>query len=139
MSTFKEKSFKVTAEKVIDELIKELLIEQKKLEKINDKVMKHEIIERLNIKELDSRIHDEIKLFEEINTKIKKLNKKIMKNMFWDETDETLEGLGRKKEAEKIESVHKIKAYRIGIKSIQQEAKTEREQLNIEKTYITLF
>ena len=43
-----KKSFTETTE-VIDELIKELLIEQEKLEKINDKITKHEIIERLLI------------------------------------------------------------------------------------------
>ena len=43
-----KKRFAETTE-VIDELIKELLIEQEKLEKINDKITKHEIIERLLI------------------------------------------------------------------------------------------
>ena len=33
-----------------EELLEELLEEQKELEKIDNKIMKHEIIERLNIK-----------------------------------------------------------------------------------------
>ena len=49
--------------------------------------------------------------------------------MFCDEANETLERLGRKIEAEKIENVNKIKAYRIRIKSIKQEAKRERKGL----------
>ena len=58
--------------------------------------------------------------------------------MFCDETNETLERLGRKIEAEKIENVNKIKAYRIRIKSIKQEAKREREGLNIKKEGIKI-
>ena len=47
--------------------------------------------------------------------------------MFWDETNETSERLGRKIEAEKRENVNKIKTYRIRIKSIKQEER-ERER-----------
>ena len=56
MSTSRKK-LNESAEEVIDELIDELLEEQKKVEKINNKIMKHEIIERLNIKELKLEKH----------------------------------------------------------------------------------
>ena len=36
--------------------MEELIEEQKKLEKINDTIMKHEIIKRLNIKEIESEM-----------------------------------------------------------------------------------
>ena len=60
--------------------------------------MKNEIIERLITKEIRSKILDEVKVLEEIKTKLRKLKTKIVKNWFWDETDEqeTLERLERK-------------------------------------------
>ena len=60
--------------------------------------MKNEIIERLITKEIRSKILDEVKVLEEIKTKLRKLKTKIIKNWFWDETDEqeTLERLERK-------------------------------------------
>ena len=59
--------------------------------------MKNEIIERLITKEIRSKILDEVKVLEEIKTKLRKLKTKIIKNWFWDETDEqeTLERLER--------------------------------------------
>ena len=48
-------------EKRYEKLLKELLEEYKKLEKINQKIEKHEIIERINIQETESEILDEKK------------------------------------------------------------------------------
>ena len=73
--------------------------------------MKHEIIEKLNIKEIMSEIFDESKVLDKIKTKLINLKKKIMKKWFWDKTDkqETLEIHERKIETEKIEKVIIIK------------------------------
>ena len=96
--------------------------------------MKHEIIEKLNIKEIMSEIFDESKVLDKIKTKLINLKKKIMKKWFWDKTDkqETLEIYERKIETEKIEKVIIIKEYEIEIESIKDEAKREREGLMIE-------
>ena len=75
--------------------------------------MKHEIIERFNIKELDSII-----IIEKFN--IKELDSIII--------------IRRKIETEKIENINKTKAYRIRMKSIRQKAKRKREGINIERT-----
>ena len=71
----------------------ELSEENKELEKINQKIEKHEIIERINIKEIESEILDETKALEEIEIKLSKLKTTIMKKRFWNEIDkqETLE------------------------------------------------
>ena len=129
------KNFKESAKEVIDEIMKELLEEQKKIEKINYKIMKHEIIEKLNIKEIMSEIFDESKVLDKIKTKLIKLKKKIMKKRFWDVSDEqeTLEGLERKIATEELQRVNKIKAYEIRIELIKDEAKREREVLRIER------
>ena len=63
----------------IEERYEELLEENKNLEKIYQKIEKHEIIERINIKEIESEIPDETKVLEEIETELKKLETKIMK------------------------------------------------------------
>ena len=78
------------------ELLEELLEEHKKLEKINQKIEKHEIIKRINIKEIELEILDETKVLEKIKTKLRKLKTMIMKNRFWNEIDEQ-EILGRLK------------------------------------------
>ena len=78
------------------ELLEELLEEHKKLEKINQKIEKHEIIKRINIKEIELEILDETKVLEKIKTKLRKLKTIIMKNRFWNEIDEQ-EILGRLK------------------------------------------
>ena len=46
-----------------------MLDENKKLRKINKKIEKHEIIESINIKEIESETLDETKALEEIETK----------------------------------------------------------------------
>ena len=56
-----------------------MLEEQEKLEKINNKIKKHEMIERINIKEIESEILDETKALEEIKTR---LETTIMKKRF---------------------------------------------------------
>ena len=66
----------------IEKRYEELLEEQKKLEKINNKIKKHEIIERINIKEIESEILDETKALEKIKTQLRKLETTIMKKGF---------------------------------------------------------
>ena len=72
-----------------------MLDENKKLQKINKKTEKHEIIESINIREIESETLDETKALEEIETKLEKLETTIMKKRFWNEIDEqeTLERL----------------------------------------------
>ena len=60
-------------------MLDEILEEQKKVEKINKKIKKHEIIQRLKIKEIEPKMVDETKALEELIRKLRKLNKKIMK------------------------------------------------------------
>ena len=48
-------------EKEYEELLDELLEEQKTLEKTIQKTEKHKVIERINIKEIESEILDETK------------------------------------------------------------------------------
>ena len=43
------------------------------------------------MKEIKSEILNEIKIFKKINKEIKKFNSKLMKKMFWNKTDQTLE------------------------------------------------
>ena len=89
-----------------EELLEELLEEQKKLKMINNKIKKHEIIEGINIKEIESEILDKTKVPEEIKTKLKKLETTIMKKRFWNKIDEQ-EKLGRLKikiETEKLKN-----------------------------------
>ena len=78
----------IKIEKRYEEFLDELLEENKKLEKINKKIEKHEIIERINIKEIESEILDETKALEEIETKLEKLETTIMKKRCWNEIDE---------------------------------------------------
>ena len=49
-----------------EELLEEQLKENKKLERINQKIEKLEIIERIGIKEVKSKILDEAKAFKRI-------------------------------------------------------------------------
>ena len=98
-----EKSFKEPTEEIIVVLTEELLEEQKKLEKINDEIKKHTIIERLNI--------NKTKVIDETKTRLRKLKTKIMKKRFLEKIDEQekLERLEGKIETEKLENVYKIK------------------------------
>ena len=66
-------------EKRYEQLLDEILEEQKKVEKINKKIKKHEIIQRLKMKEIEPKMVDETKALEELIRKLRKLNKKIMK------------------------------------------------------------
>ena len=68
-----KKRLKKSAGEVINELIDKLLEDHEKLEKIDDRIMKIEITERLNMKEIESEIHNEIKIFYKINMETKKL------------------------------------------------------------------
>ena len=68
-----KKRLKESAGEVINELIDKLLEDHEKLEKIDDRIMKIEITERLNMKEIESEIHNEIKIFYKINMETKKL------------------------------------------------------------------
>ena len=63
-------------------MLDELLEEQKKLEKTIQKIEKHKVIERINIKEIESETLDETKALEEIETKLRKLETKVMKKRF---------------------------------------------------------
>ena len=63
-------------------MLDELLEEQKKLEKTIQKIEKHKVIERINIKEIESETLDETKALEEIETKLRKLETKVMKERF---------------------------------------------------------
>ena len=58
-----------------EELLEELL-EEHQLEKINKRIETHEVIERINIKEIESEILDETEPLEEL----KKINKKSRDN-----------------------------------------------------------
>ena len=69
-------------------MLDELREENKKLEEINRKTEKHEIIERFNIKEIESEILDERKAPEKIETKLEKLEIVIVKKRFWNEIGE---------------------------------------------------
>ena len=66
-------------EKRYEQLLDEILEEQKKVEKINKKIKKHEIIQRLKMKEIEPKMADETKALEELIRKLRKLNKKLMK------------------------------------------------------------
>ena len=67
-----------------EELLEELLEEQKKkLEKINNKIKKHEVIEKINIKEIESEIIYETKALEKIKTTLRNVKITIMKKRFW--------------------------------------------------------
>ena len=72
----------IKIEKEYEELLDDLLEEQKKLEKTIQKIDKHKVIERINIKEMESEILDETKALEEIETKLRKLETKAMKKRF---------------------------------------------------------
>ena len=72
----------IKIEKEYEELLDDLLEEQKKLEKTIQKIDKHKVIERINIKEMESEILDETKALEEIETKLRKLETKVMKKRF---------------------------------------------------------
>ena len=65
-----KKSFQDLIGESIDKLTDELLEEKQKLEEIDDRIMKSEVIERLNMKEIKSEILNEIKIFKKINTEI---------------------------------------------------------------------
>ena len=69
-------------------MLDELLEEQKKLEKTIQKIEKHKVIERINIKEIESETFDETKALEEIETKLRKLETKVMKKRFWKQNDD---------------------------------------------------
>ena len=62
-------------EKRYEELLEKLLEEHNNLEKINQMIEKHEIIEGINIKEIELEILNETETLEEIKTKYNK-NKK---------------------------------------------------------------
>ena len=113
----------------------ELLEEHKKLEKINKKIDKYEIIETINIKEIESNILDETKALEEIKTKLRKVETKIFKKRCWNEIDEqeTLKRQKIKIETEKFKKVNKIEGHKIRIESIKDTTKRETEELRIEK------
>lgn len=67
----------------------------KKIKNINQKIEKHEIIEKINIKEeaellkrMETKMLDETKVFEEIETKLRNLKTTMLKKWFWHKTDE---------------------------------------------------
>lgn len=53
-----------------------------KLDYINNKIKKHEIIERINIKYVESEILDKAKGLEEIKTKLRKVETTMIKKGF---------------------------------------------------------
>ena len=129
-----EKSFKESEEELKDELAKQR--KQRKLEEINDKIMKHGIIEKLNIREIEPEILDETKVYGKIKTRLRKLKTIIIKKKtFWKKNDEQerLERLERKIDTEKLESVKKIKAYEIRIGSVKDEAKKKKRRADDRK------
>ena len=129
-----EKSFKESEEELKDELAKQR--KQRKLEEINDKIMKHGIIEKLNIREIEPEILDETKVYGKIKTRLRKLKTIIIKKKtFWKKNDEQerLERLERKIDTEKLERVKKIKAYEIRIGSVKDEAKKKKRRADDRK------
>lgn len=60
----------IKIEKEYEELLDDLLEEQKKLEKTIQKIDKHNVIERINIKEMESEILYETKALEKIERKL---------------------------------------------------------------------
>ena len=69
----------------------------------NQKRQNREIIERINIKEIESEIFDETKALEKIERRLSKLETPISKKKFWNEINvqETLETLKIKTKTEK--------------------------------------
>ena len=61
----------------------------------NNKIKKHELIERIIIKEIESKILDGTNALEEITTTLTKLDTTIVKKRFWKDigVQETLERL----------------------------------------------
>ena len=75
-------------EKRYDEVLEELF-EKKKIEKINQKIKRHETIERINIKEetklvkrIKADIIDETKALEDIGTILRNVKTAIFKKIF---------------------------------------------------------
>ena len=69
--------------------MKKLWKEVKILNKINKKIDAHKIIERKNYrKKTEAEIFNETKALEEIETKSRELEIKIMKKRFWNDIDE---------------------------------------------------
>ena len=90
-TTHKKKPSPTKIEKRYEQLLEKVLEEQNKLEKISNKIEKHEIIERINIKEetelvkrIETEILDETKALEEIRTKLRKVKTLIDCN--WTQT-----------------------------------------------------
>ena len=76
----------------------------------NQKRQNREIIERINIKEIESEIFDETKALEKIERRLSKLETAISKKRFWNEINvqETLETLKIKTKTEKLKKVDKM-------------------------------
>ena len=88
-TTYKKISSLTKIEKRYEKLLEQLSEEQKKLDKINRKVEKHERIERINIKEetqlvnrIETEILDETKAPADIEIKLRKVKTAIFKTTF---------------------------------------------------------
>ena len=91
---------------------------QKRLEKVYKRIDKHEILERINIKEekelvkrMETEIFDETRALGEMKSKLRKVKTTILKKKrIWNETDEqkTLERQKIKVKIEKLKKVNKI-------------------------------
>ena len=112
-----------------------MIEEQKKAKKINKKIEKHEIIEIINIKEKEPEILDKTKALRKIETKLKKLETKVMKKKFHNEIDdqETFRWQKIKTETEKLIKVNEIEEHKIRIESIKDTTKIETKELRIER------
>ena len=88
-TTYKKISSLTKIEKRYEKLSEQLSEEQKKLDKINRKVEKHERIERINIKEetqlvnrIETEILNETKAPADIEIKLRKIKTTIFKTKF---------------------------------------------------------
>ena len=116
----------------MNNLIKKLLLEEKKLEEIKDKIMRNGILQELNIKEINKEMLNEEEFLEETQEKLFGMAYRIMKANDWGKQKELII-LERRLDTQKLERENKIKKYETRIKLIKDESKIEREDMNTRK------
>ena len=95
-------------ERLMDNLIEKLLLEEKRLEEMNVKIMRNRILEKLCIKEVNKEMLNQAKLLEETEEKLFGMPYRIMKATHWDCQNELIL-LERKLDTQKLENENKIK------------------------------
>ena len=119
-------------ERLMDNLIEKLLLEEKRLEEINDKIMRNRILEKLCIEEINKEMFNQAKLLEETEEKLFRMEYRITKAIHSDCQEELLL-LEKKLDTQRVESKIKIKEYETKIDFIRDESKIEIEDINTEK------